>query len=173
MGVQSQLSNRMPVKSGVDKNGGFQYTPHKRRGPIAAEFQSPGPAAISLAGSVGRGPSKSMGIKPKAPKKYITPAPSAYEPEKGEEYLAEHIKVSMGIKPKDPKKYITPAPSAYEPEKCEEYLAEHIKVSMGIKPKDSKKYITPAPSDYEPEKGEEYLAEHIKVSMGIKPKDPK
>merc|ERR1711892_598109 len=79
MGVQSQLSNRMPVKSGVDKNGGFQYTPHKRRGPIAAEFQSPGPAAISLAGSVGKGPSKTMGIKPTAPKKYITPAPNKYE----------------------------------------------------------------------------------------------
>lgn len=36
--------------------GGFQqrpWTPTKRRGPIAAEFQGPGPAAISLPSYIG------------------------------------------------------------------------------------------------------------------------
>ena len=32
-------------------------TPHKRRGPIAAEFASPGPASISLPGYFGGEPS--------------------------------------------------------------------------------------------------------------------
>ena len=34
-------------------NQNFVYTPHKRRGPISAEFTSPGPAAISLPGTIG------------------------------------------------------------------------------------------------------------------------
>ena len=38
---------------GRHANPNFVITPHKRRGPIAAEFQSPGPAAISLPGLFG------------------------------------------------------------------------------------------------------------------------
>ena len=38
---------------GRHANSNFVITPHKRRGPIAAEFQSPGPAAISLPGLFG------------------------------------------------------------------------------------------------------------------------
>lgn len=37
----------------VGRAGGVQITPHKRRGPIAAEFSSPGPAAIALPGLFG------------------------------------------------------------------------------------------------------------------------
>ena len=36
--------------------GGFQqrpWTPTKRRGPIAAEFSGPGPAAVTLPSSIG------------------------------------------------------------------------------------------------------------------------
>ena len=32
---------------------GYQWTPHKRRGPIAAEFSGPGPAAIALPSLIG------------------------------------------------------------------------------------------------------------------------
>ena len=35
-------------KMGRHASSNFVITPHKRRGPIAAEFQSPGPAAINL-----------------------------------------------------------------------------------------------------------------------------
>ena len=31
----------------------FVYVPHKRRGPISAEFKSPGPAAFNLPGTIG------------------------------------------------------------------------------------------------------------------------
>ena len=85
-----------------------------------------------------------MASRPAEPKKYITPAPSSYEPEKSEKWLAEKATPSMGIKPKDPKKYLTPAPGAYEPEKSEKYLEEHIQHSIGIKPKEPKKYVTPS-----------------------------
>ena len=53
-----------------------------------------------------------MASRPAEPKKYVTPAPSSYEPEKSEKWLAEKATPSMGIKPKDPKKYLTPAPGA-------------------------------------------------------------
>ena len=35
-------------RMGRHASSSFVITPHKRRGPIAAEFQSPGPAAINL-----------------------------------------------------------------------------------------------------------------------------
>ena len=38
---------------GRPANKNFVITPHKRRGPIAAEFQTPGPAAINLPGLFG------------------------------------------------------------------------------------------------------------------------
>ena len=31
----------------------YEITPHKRRGPIAAEFSTPGPASIALPGLIG------------------------------------------------------------------------------------------------------------------------
>jgi len=45
-----------------------------------------------------------MGMRLKDAKKYVTPAPSAYEPEKTEKWLAEKAAPSMGIKPNEPKK---------------------------------------------------------------------
>ena len=34
-------------------NQPFVYVPHKRRGPISAEFKSPGPAAFNIPGTIG------------------------------------------------------------------------------------------------------------------------
>ena len=59
-----------------------------------------------------------MGIKLADPKRYITPAPGAYEAEKGEKYLAENLSISFGIRLKSPDPYVTPAPGAYRPEEC-------------------------------------------------------
>ena len=55
-----------------------------------------------------------MGMKLQGPKKYLTPAPSAYKPENSEKYLEENIQHSLGIKPSLPKPYLTPAPNRYE-----------------------------------------------------------
>ena len=38
---------------GRSANQNFVFTPHKRRGPISAEFQSPGPAAFNIPGTIG------------------------------------------------------------------------------------------------------------------------
>ena len=62
-----------------------------------------------------------MGIKPEAPKAYLTPSPGAYVPEKSEKYLQEKISHSLGIKLPSPKPYVTPAPSAYRPEECKPF----------------------------------------------------
>ena len=43
------ISGRMVAKS----KSVFEITPHKRRGPIAAEFSTPGPASIALPGLIG------------------------------------------------------------------------------------------------------------------------
>ena len=40
-------------KMGGGSGQGYQWTPHKRRGPIAAEFSGPGPAAIALPSLIG------------------------------------------------------------------------------------------------------------------------
>ena len=40
-------------KMGGGNGNGYQWTPHKRRGPIAAEFSGPGPAAIALPSLIG------------------------------------------------------------------------------------------------------------------------
>jgi len=55
-----------------------------------------------------------MGMKLEGPKKYLTPAPSAYKPENSEKYLEKKIQHSLGIKPSLPKPYLTPAPNHYE-----------------------------------------------------------
>ena len=62
-----------------------------------------------------------------------TPAPNAYNSDKGEEYLEGGIKHSFGVKPEPMNKFKTPAPNAYDSEKGEEYLEGGIKHSFGVK----------------------------------------
>jgi len=147
------------------------YTPHKRRGPISAEFTSPGPAAISLPGYIGRNDANAitMGSKLKDLKKPNVPAPNAYNSERSEEYLEGGIQHSFGVKPDLINKFKTPAPNAYDSEKGEEYLEGGIKHSFGVKPDPINKFKTPAPNAYNSEKGEDYLEGGIKHSFGIKP----
>merc|ERR1711976_1119145 len=93
----------------------FVYVPHQRRGPISAEFQSPGPAAFNLPGPIGNhGPKEStkasapaftFGGKSDIKNKFKTPAPNAYESEKSEDYLEGGIQHSFGQKPETKNKF--------------------------------------------------------------------
>merc|ERR1711971_794305 len=175
---QLDISRRMVAKS----KSVFEITPHKRRGPIAAEFSTPGPASIALPGLIGNvnpesnklsSPSFSLRMKPAGPKQFLTPAPGAYKNENSERYLEEKIQYSMGIKTTPPKQYKTPAPGAYKSEDSERYLEEKIQHSMGMKLQGPKKFLTPAPGAYKSEDSERYLDEKIQHSMGIKLEGPK
>merc|ERR1712228_656547 len=116
-------------------------------------------------------PARSMGAKLDDMKKYNTPAPNAYNADKGQEYLEERPARSMGAKLDDLKKYNTPAPNAYNSDKGQEYLEERPAKSLGVRLEEAKKFLTPAPNAYNSEKGDEYLAEKIKHSFGLKPDD--
>merc|ERR1712080_585941 len=59
-----------------------------------------------------------------------TPAPNAYNSEKGQEYLEGAKGLSMGVKLSDLKGFSTPAPGTYRPEDCKE---EKPQKSFGIK----------------------------------------
>jgi len=126
------------------------WTPTKRRGPIAAEFQGPGPAALSLPSLFGnvtikesnkiRSPAYTFGSRHEKKSTASAPAPNAYNtsglnPRGKDEPKAP----TMHIKPKDPKGFVTPAPGAYNPELAEKDVKQAApKYSFGIKAKDSK-----------------------------------
>ena len=78
-----------------------------------------------------------------------TPAPNAYNSEKGEEYLEGGIKHSFGVKPEPMNKFKTPAPNAYDSEKGEEYLEGMKAITIGARLREAKKFLTPAPNKYE------------------------
>jgi len=56
----------------------------------------------------------SFGIKPDLKNKFRTPAPNAYDTEKGEDYLDCVKSLSMGERLREAKKFLTPAPNKYE-----------------------------------------------------------
>jgi hypothetical protein len=92
------------------------WTPTKRRGPIAAEFSSPGPASVALPGLIGKAsaPSASLHYRHAEPKAFVTPAPGAYNSEPAEKKMLDHSpKYSFGTKTEKKVKSNTPAPNAY------------------------------------------------------------
>jgi len=125
----------------ISQNGGM-FTPHKRRGPIAAEFTGPGPAAIALPTLFGNqavetkssAPAFSFGSKQRVKVESVAPAPNVYNvaglTSRGKD---EGPKISMHIKPKEPKKFNTPAPTAYKPEKSEKFLEKKSEIAFGLK----------------------------------------
>merc|ERR1712210_150849 len=115
----------------------------------------------------------SFGLKPDGLKKYQTPAPNAYNADKGQEYLEERPARSMGAKLDDLKKYNTPAPNAYNSDKGQEYLEERPAKSLGVRLEEAKKFLTPAPNAYNSEKGDEYLEERPGQTMGARLSDLK
>jgi hypothetical protein len=107
------------------------WTPTKRRGPIAAEFQGPGPAALSLPSLFGnvtikesnkiRSPAYTFGSRHEKKSTASAPAPNAYNTSglnprgiKDSGYAK-----TMAPKPHEPKAFQTPAPGAYEKQKAD------------------------------------------------------
>ncbi|CAG2176411.1 unnamed protein product, partial [Oppiella nova] len=105
----------------------ISVTPTKRRGPIGAEFSSPGPAIVSLPSTFGpnRGdqrkstsPAYSFGSKYEEKRNVKTPGPGEYDVEGmtrvGKDWTPSAF---VGAKIKDPEPFNTPAPTHYSPEK--------------------------------------------------------
>ncbi|XP_042224830.1 outer dense fiber protein 3-like isoform X3 [Homarus americanus] len=145
----------MRAKMGGQTNG--NWTPTKRRGPIAAEFTSPGPASIALRSSIGSGgatknrpPAFTMGSRHEARPDKAGPGPGQYNvtglSNKGKD---EPVGASMHIRPKDPKMHLTPAPCDYSPDKAEAKVCESSpSFSFGVKTDDGKPSDAPAPNSY-------------------------
>jgi hypothetical protein len=97
------------------------WTPTKRRGPIAAEFTGPGPAAVGLPSFIGQGdptksksPSYTISGRPRDHNSFITPAPGVYRPEKCDQVVHEMTpKYSFGVRVRGQKQDMTPAPNSY------------------------------------------------------------
>ena len=62
----------------------------------------------------------SFGVKTEMKNKFKTPAPNAYDADKGEDYLEGGIQHILGIKPEIKNKFVTPAPNAYNADKGED-----------------------------------------------------
>lgn len=134
------------------------WTPTKRRGPIAAEFSSPGPAAIALKSSIGSGgatknrpPAFTMASRHEPKNEKVGPGPGQYNVTglSNKAGKDEPAAASMHIKPKDPKPYVTPAPCDYSPEKAERKVNEASpSFSFGVKADAGKPFEAPAPNSY-------------------------
>jgi len=112
-------------KMGRHASSNFVITPHKRRGPIAAEFQSPGPAAINLPTLFGNqclkestkaaAPAFTFAGKHEQKVRNDAPSPNTYNTSgltaRGKD---DGPAKTMHGKLKDPKKFVTPAPNKYE-----------------------------------------------------------
>nr|CAH0099385.1 unnamed protein product [Daphnia galeata] len=105
-----------------------------RRGPIAAEFQGPGPAAVALPSTIGKSTSEST--KGRAPA------------------------FSFGIRHNPGKTSLGPGPGQYNVAKLHHKGKDDGPApSISGRPKESRHDITPAPGDYNPEKGGKFVGE--------------
>ncbi|KAI9555317.1 hypothetical protein GHT06_017832 [Daphnia sinensis] len=121
-----------------------------RRGPIAAEFQGPGPAAVALPSTIGkstsestkgRAPAFSFGIRHNPGKTSLGPGPGQYNVarlhHKGKD---DGPAPSISGRPKESKHDITPAPGDYNPEKGGKFIGESSpSFTFGAKVKDERK----------------------------------
>ncbi|XP_068083198.1 ciliary microtubule associated protein 1A isoform X1 [Anabrus simplex] len=142
--------------------GGIQqqpWTPTKRRGPIQAEYQSPGPACVALPNLIGvtvpdskrnRAPAFSFGSRHGAKNDSPGPGPGQYNvtglSAKGKDSPPA---ATLHGRPKDAKHYTTPAPGDYNPEKSEKMVHDNSpKYTFGLKTQLDKPSTTPAPNVY-------------------------
>jgi len=136
------------------------WTPTKRRGPIAAEFQGPGPAAIGLPSLFGninikesskaRAPAYTFGNRHERKLESASPAPNAYNTSRLNPRGKDEPKApTLHIKPKEPKSFVTPSPGAYNPDAADKDVKISApKYSFGIKTKSGKPKEVPAPNAY-------------------------
>lgn len=136
-----------------------QWTPTKRRGPIAAEFTGPGPASIALPSLIGaatkessksNAPSFTLNGRPRDKLDSVGPGPATYDLTA----LTHTGKVTPGGtaisgRLKEPSPFVTPSPTDYTPEKGDDCThGVSPKYSFGIKAKDARADEVPAPNKY-------------------------
>ncbi|XP_022238244.1 outer dense fiber protein 3-like isoform X2 [Limulus polyphemus] len=158
------------------------WTPTKRRGPIAAEYTSPGPAAFTLPSTIGAGgreltgtksPAFSFGIKTEEKREVIKPGPGSYNisgiSQKGKD-IVQAPTISGRLQ--EPAPFKTPAPGAYSPEKAgKTVLNGSPSYTFGNKAKDPKQDNFPAPNSYNVDIWENTQPQSPSYSMGTKLND--
>ncbi|PSN53637.1 Outer dense fiber protein 3 [Blattella germanica] len=119
--------------------GGIQqqpWTPTKRRGPIAAEYSSPGPACVTLPNLIGgsnvpdskrgRAPAFSFGSRHGNKNDSPGPGPGQYNvtglSAKGKDSPPA---ATLHSRPKDARSDMTPAPGDYNPEKSDKTVLDN------------------------------------------------
>uniref|UniRef100_A0A0A9Y3G6 Outer dense fiber protein 3 n=1 Tax=Lygus hesperus TaxID=30085 RepID=A0A0A9Y3G6_LYGHE len=146
--------------------GGFTqrpWTPTKRRGPISAEFTSPGPACVTLPNLLGnlqgtsatdskkgRAPAFSFGARHGNKNESIGPGPGQYNitglSARGKDCPPA---LSLHSRNKDGKHDNTPAPGDYNPQKSDQFIHDNSpRFTFGLKTQVEKVSNTPAPNTY-------------------------
>ncbi|RWS27261.1 outer dense fiber protein 3-like protein, partial [Leptotrombidium deliense] len=139
------------------------WTPTKRRGPIAAEFVTPGPAAFNIPTTFGpksndarkvKSPAFSFGIKIDEKIDTSTPGPGEYEVEgvtKSGKDWSQAAFISPKLKEAEP--FITPGPGEYEVEGVTKSGKDWSQAAfISPKLKEAEPFITPPPGAYDPQK---------------------
>ncbi|GIY11442.1 uncharacterized protein CDAR_374311 [Caerostris darwini] len=180
----------MKITNGCTTHSAFvvqqrQWTPTKRRGPIAGEWQTPGPADITLPSTLGprkrditraKSPAFTFSGKHEEKVKFTTPGPGSYNVS-GVRRTGKEVQQGKTIsgRTKDPQPFKTPSPGEYTPEKCQKVvLNKSPAYSFGHKGKDAKPSDIPAPGAYEPEKSLKMVFDNSpRYSFRLKHKDPK
>jgi hypothetical protein len=153
----------------------LQVAPTHRRGPIGAEFSSPGPAIVSLPSVFGpnsRSPAFTFGSKHEDKKDNKTPGPGEYDVE-GLTRMGKDWTPAAFVSPKYkyPEPFNTPSPTQYSPEKSI-YVAKGRQApsyTFGHKFKDHVPDATPAPTSYNAEKVWINKTSHPSMSFGSRP----
>ncbi|RWS16504.1 outer dense fiber protein 3-like protein [Dinothrombium tinctorium] len=161
------------------------WTPTKRRGPIAAEFNTPGPAAFTLPSTFGpncndarkaKPPAYSFGIKYDEKHDIATPGPGEYTVD-GVTKSGKDWSRSAFISPrfKEPEPFKTPAPGAYNPEKSFIVVKEQSpSYTFGVKVEENERDLTPSPCDYKTDKSINSVRDQApSYTFGFKIKEPK
>ncbi|XP_063237800.1 ciliary microtubule associated protein 1A-like isoform X2 [Bacillus rossius redtenbacheri] len=132
------------------------WTPTKRRGPIAAEYSSPGPACVTLpsllGGAIvpdskrGRAPAFSFGSRHSNKNDSPGPGPKYNITGLSSKGKDNPQASTLHGRPKDHHVDATPAPGDYSPEKL--VLDHSPKYTFGLKTQLDKPSTTPAPNVY-------------------------
>jgi len=154
------MKTMSPALTNGHASGGSGILTHgQRRGPIAAEFQGPGPASVSLPSTIGkntsestkgRAPAFSFGVRTEPKALSAGPGPGQYNVAKLHHKGKDDSPApSLSGRPKDAKHEITPAPGAYSPEKGEKLVqGASPSYTFGAKVKTDKLDHNPAPNAY-------------------------
>nr|CAD7394203.1 unnamed protein product [Timema cristinae] len=131
------------------------WTPTKRRGPIAAEYSSPGPACVTLQSSIGgstvpdskkgRAPAFSFGSRHSSKNDSPGPGPKYNITGLSSKGKDSPPAATLHSRPKDHHVDNTPAPGDYSPEKTVDHSPKY---TFGLKTQTDKPSTTPAPNVY-------------------------